>query len=306
MELTSELIKEIFICAEGIYVIEEESKTIVYVNDFIARGNQERYLGHKCYQALLGKDSVCTYCPKIDRYQEKSSEDEFLYSWDFFDTATQRWMKIKNRLCVLQGKQYRVGNINMAEDMMNLSREAIQEMAALRILLEENTKFKAALEFESMRDKMTRLYNRNQYIKDLETTDNNLSSAGVLFFDLNNLKAVNDQYRHSAGDMLIKRIAESILSVIGENMRGYRIGGDEFVVIYKNCSEAQLDRCRESILLELNKRNEGEIFICSVAVGSSYSNQLVDIEKLTLIADRRMYVDKQRIKLEKTEKNQSR
>ena len=53
---------------------------------------------------------------------------------------------------------------------------------------------------------------------------------GVIVFDVNNLKAINDSFGHKAGDLLIK-CACNLISKIFIFSAIYRIGGDEFVAI---------------------------------------------------------------------------
>ena len=181
--------------------------------------------------------------------------------------------------------------------MMDLSREAVTEMGALNKVIQRYNRTKNELEYESTHDRMTRLYNRNQYIRDLSLGED-IRSAGVLFFDLNNLKQINDRYRHAAGDMLLRRLAASVGPADGKGRRAYRIGGDEFVVLYKNCTRAELDACLDGILAELNRRNRGEELRCIAAVGMAWSDEVIDLEELVRKADRRMYEDKQKKKRE--------
>ncbi|MEG0598280.1 MAG: GGDEF domain-containing protein, partial [Oscillospiraceae bacterium] len=185
-----------------------------------------------------------------------------------------------------------VGNLNSVADMMDLSREAVTEMGDLNRIIQRYNQTKSELEYESTHDRMTRLYNRNQYIRDLGLSGT-VRSAGALFFDLNNLKEVNDRYRHAAGDMLLRRLAASLGTANSPDQRVYRIGGDEFVVLYKNCTEAALSDCLSGILADLCRRNKGEKLPCIVAVGAAWSDEIIDLKELVQEADQRMYLDKQ-------------
>lgn len=59
------------------------------------------------------------------------------------------------------------------------------------------------------------------------------TACAILFFDVNNLKYVNDNYGHEDGDLLLKRAADAIAEQFGTE-NAYRTGGDEFVVILPN------------------------------------------------------------------------
>lgn len=286
MELSQKLLEALFHCVEGVYVIEEDTHKIVYANHFLAESRGGCVEGRRCYQTLMERDSPCPFCPELHE------EDAEAYTWDWFDPISGQWLKIKNRLVTVDGVRYRVGNLNAVADMMDLSREAVTEMGTLNRVIQRYNQTKNALEYESTHDRMTRLFNRNQYIRDL-VLSGAVHSAGALFFDLNNLKEINDKYRHAAGDMLLQRLAASLGPADGQNRRAYRIGGDEFVVLYKDCTEAELADCLSAILEELRRRNEGERLPCIVAVGAAWSDNIIDLEELVQEADRRMYLDKQ-------------
>ncbi len=57
--------------------------------------------------------------------------------------------------------------------------------------------------------------------------------------DLNELKKVNDEQGHEAGDSYIRRAAQQIVAVFPEHT--YRIGGDEFVVLYPEIEQAEFE-----------------------------------------------------------------
>ena len=57
--------------------------------------------------------------------------------------------------------------------------------------------------------------------------------------DLNELKKVNDEQGHEAGDSYIRRAAQQIVAVFPEHT--YRIGGDEFVVLYPEIKQAEFE-----------------------------------------------------------------
>lgn len=96
------------------------------------------------------------------------------------------------------------------------------------------------LQYLSYRDMLTNLYNRNCYIRFMEGyRGQKFENIGVVYIDLNGLKKVNDEQGHEAGDSFIRRAAQQIVAVFPEHT--YRIGGDEFVVIYPGILEQQFE-----------------------------------------------------------------
>ena len=79
-------------------------------------------------------------------------------------------------------------------------------------------------------DKKTGLLNSQAYM--VEKNKINYTTTFICM-DLNNLKLVNDNYGHKAGDMYLSIVGEKILSVYGKAANCFRVGGDEFVVFLK-------------------------------------------------------------------------
>lgn len=99
------------------------------------------------------------------------------------------------------------------------------------------------LQYLSYRDALTNLYNRNRYMNVLENYSQNkgqlIRNVGVIYMDLNELKKVNDEQGHEAGDSYIRRAAQQIVAVFPEHT--YRIGGDEFVVLYPEIEQTEFE-----------------------------------------------------------------
>lgn len=140
----------------------------------------------------------------------------------------------------------------------------------------------------SFEDKLTGLYNRNKYMKDIENIETCCNSVGVVYLDLNGLKEINDTHGHNAGDEAIKKCT-SILPQIFPNADYYRIGGDEFVIMQSSVSK-ELFYKRLSAL----KKHFETHSVYKVAIGAGWSNPPVDIQTMLQSADKEMYEDKRR------------
>lgn len=84
-------------------------------------------------------------------------------------------------------------------------------------------------------DSLTGLPNRLLLVDRLEqavaAAQRNKSLVGVLFFDFDGFKQVNDRYGHHTGDLLLKGMSERIRNCVREIDTVSRLGGDEFVVV---------------------------------------------------------------------------
>ena len=85
------------------------------------------------------------------------------------------------------------------------------------------------------RDALTPLLNRRALLRELARVRTLAqrygSPASLVYFDLDDLKGVNDRLGHAAGDAALKAVAERLLTHVRESDIVGRMGGDEFAVI---------------------------------------------------------------------------
>lgn len=134
-------------------------------------------------------------------------------------------------------------------------------------------------------DILTGLYNRNKLNMFMNEIQESNDSVALIFLDINGLKRINDENGHIAGDALIKRAA-SVLKKVFINCNIFRAGGDEFVVIIKNCKEEQILVYLEELKYRAVRSN------VSFAFGYSITNNSKEIEKILKEADFNMYNNK--------------
>lgn len=155
-----------------------------------------------------------------------------------------------------------------------------------------------ALKALSERDELTYLYNRTKLNQMIDMEYSDLCSCGVLFFDVNNLKPVNDSQGHDAGDMVLCLVAESLRSVVNRDVHAFRYGGDEFLVIAPNCPSEHMDTLIRMCTNRLRTLSQEMSVTVSVAVGKAWSDAQrdINIHNLIRIADKEMYKNKRMIK----------
>jgi diguanylate cyclase (GGDEF)-like protein len=85
------------------------------------------------------------------------------------------------------------------------------------------------------RDALTPLLNRRALIRELGRIRTFArrygASASLVYFDLDDLKGVNDRFGHAAGDAALKAVAERLAANVRDSDIVGRMGGDEFAVI---------------------------------------------------------------------------
>ena len=148
------------------------------------------------------------------------------------------------------------------------------------------------LEKASYFDEMTGVANRNAFIRDIERyqkiIDKGTKPVGVIYFDLNGLKRVNDSEGHRAGDRLIIDMADTI-ALFYRKPEIYRTGGDEFVVICFDMPKTQFTARLAKAMSYIDSLPG-----LSVSVGYAWSDGAKQtVQQTVALADARMYTDKQ-------------
>lgn len=122
-----------------------------------------------------------------------------------------------------------------------------------------------------------------------------LPELACVYMDLNNLKTTNDLLGHEAGDKFIRDFGTILKEASSPYGFVCRNGGDEFVAIFENCSQKNINDyinyLNEKTYLYNSKESKIKI---SFAIGVAYSNEISTnlINDILTLADKRMYENK--------------
>ncbi|SFS56923.1 bifunctional diguanylate cyclase/phosphodiesterase [Paenibacillus sp. 453mf] len=147
------------------------------------------------------------------------------------------------------------------------------------------------LERMAYEDSLTGLPNRNEMNRFFDTYAGDEELA-VLFLDLDQFKAINDTLGHDIGDLLIQEVGSRLQQFVDVDLQAYRIGGDEFLFIIKNCSLQQAKAYAERVIKEIKKvhRIEGNELYVTGSIGISIGSiQHTERSSLLKTADTAMY-----------------
>ena len=107
-------------------------------------------------------------------------------------------------------------------------------------------------------DILTSLKNRNYLNLNMETWENSkVYPQAVVMIDLNNVKYVNDNYGHEAGDQLIVSAASILVNTQLENSEIIRTDGNEFLIYLVGYSEKQIDTYCKKLTKEMKELPHG-------------------------------------------------
>ena len=110
-------------------------------------------------------------------------------------------------------------------------------------------------------DTLTGLKNKNSFTVDMHNIESgNQSRYAIVTVDLNGLKNINDSRGHQMGDIYIQNGADAIRKAMeGTDFIGYRVGGDEFSVVLKDCDIDMVKNFADRIARMADSINRGRI-----------------------------------------------
>lgn len=139
----------------------------------------------------------------------------------------------------------------------------------------------------SLFDPLTKVHSRNAYNElCYMSKKGNMQNTGVIFADVNGLKATNDTYGHIYGDNMICSFAD-ILRQDFENEEIYRISGDEFVVISKDITRTEFIEKVKHIRALVDQENN------IASIGYIWEESTSNLLGTISAAEQLMYVEKQ-------------
>ena len=193
--------------------------------------------------------------------------------------------------------QFGAVSVDSIEDQL---REIRRERDALR---RENRVLKIAvaeLERVSERDTLTPLFNRRYFLTAIHHRmarfERHAERAAVVFVDVNQLKYINDNFGHAAGDFALLEIAKRLAASIRATDVAARIGGDEFgLILDQSCEDgarAQIARLGD-VLTAAPADYDGHRIALSACFGIAMLQSGMNESDILAAADRDMYRNKQ-------------
>ncbi len=153
-------------------------------------------------------------------------------------------------------------------------------------------------------DMLTEAMNRNAYedmVKYLEESDIKLRTTGVVLFDLDNLKVINDNFGHEKGDEALKLCYQCISQAFQNVKNCFRIGGDEFAYVYHSDEKDMIPERLKALELILKKTAETNKleYPLSMSAGYAYYQPDIDFDFKDIVrrSDTMLYRQKRRKKV---------
>ena len=117
--------------------------------------------------------------------------------------------------------------------------------------------------------------------------------VGVIYFDLDRFKPINDEYGHAAGDRVLREIARRLATECSEAGRVGRFGGDEFVYVGPASDLPDVERLATRLAAVLEAPIElrsGEVVQVGASTGAAFTTPaLLSADELVELADAALY-----------------
>ncbi|MBN1150356.1 GGDEF domain-containing protein [candidate division WOR-3 bacterium] len=192
------------------------------------------------------------------------------------------------------------------KDLQNVIERRASNLSKTNKMLIDELKRKQVVEEElryfASTDSLTGIYNRRAGLLFLdhrirESMDNN-TPFQICFVDVNNLKEINDSYGHNEGDYLLVKLTEILNQSIRESDVIFRLGGDEFIIIFHALALENTKNIWKRVDKNLGKYNESSQKKYEISVSYGFAtfdpSKPKTIEELISFADFEMYREKEK------------
>jgi diguanylate cyclase (GGDEF)-like protein/PAS domain S-box-containing protein len=220
--------------------------------------------------------------------------------WDVFPTdeadkryATVKWVFENRATRIFEGRVPRADGdryyITTAKPVFGGQGTVIMVICISKDITERKQMEEELLRL-STHDLLTGLYNRNFYEVELERLQiSRLFPVSIVIADMDNLKSVNDRFGHSAGDILIQRVALYLRQAFRAEDIIARIGGDEYAVLLPQTPESAATMAVERLRGVLADDRDP---LLKISIGLATGEEGSRLHYVMRLADDRMYHEK--------------
>ena len=167
---------------------------------------------------------------------------------------------------------------------------ADQEAKQLRDELEKHRR-------ETMTDPLTGLYNRRGMESEMAKlfSAQEIERTSMLVLDIDHFKRINDTYGHAVGDVVIRKVAETLRGLIPDGAVPVRFGGEEFAVLLPESSPDHAQTLAEKIrntverLKLIRRQDKMAISQFTISIGVAMRALSDDLDSLFQRADKALY-----------------
>jgi diguanylate cyclase (GGDEF)-like protein len=194
-----------------------------------------------------------------------------------------------------------LARVRAGQRMIELREQVERDASSRNQQVAEMAVLNRKLEAAAMTDVLTRLPNRRFAMRQLEealgAARSTATPLSVIMIDIDHFKAVNDQWGHDMGDLVLRETATVLRNTTRKGDVVCRLGGEEFLLISANCGLGACVTTAERIRAAVEENIVGFGFDRSVTVSLGVASTECgprSVDELLKLADLRVYVAKDR------------
>lgn len=135
------------------------------------------------------------------------------------------------------------------------------------------------------KDELTQVYNRR-------ILNDNISYDVLAMCDIDNFKEINDKYGHTIGDKILVEFSKELNSMVRNQDIVCRYGGDEFTILFKDCSTDDILSRIEDIREKVSALGNKQQINLTVSFGLSEYQDGKTLHDVIVEADKALYESK--------------
>ncbi|MFM2315542.1 MAG: hypothetical protein RLZZ04_4820 [Cyanobacteriota bacterium] len=206
-------------------------------------------------------------------------------------------------LCLpMIAKSKTLGMLYLCFDTPEPISELIQELSATvtqNIAMSfASLQLQERLRYQSLRDSLTRLYNRRylqeSLAREIDRAQRKHQFIGIIMIDIDHFKKFNDVYGHTVGDLVLREVGNYLLSQVRQYDTACRYGGEELVIVMPDASlentVMRAEEIRKGIKQLKLEHDQQPLESITVSIGvSCFPDDGINSEQLIRAADKALY-----------------
>ncbi|MDD3661156.1 MAG: GGDEF domain-containing protein, partial [Lachnospiraceae bacterium] len=226
-----------------------------------------------------------------------SNDDNTFYIQEFTSGEQYYYMTIPNQILYqdVDNLSIRITIATILVILLSVLFSNWYIMKKAQVVLKDSEESRSRYKEYAIKDTLTGAYSR-RYLEKVREEWEIESAAGVLqavvvVMDIDGFKGLNDQYGHEVGDEALRYLVRVILGNIRNNDILIRHGGDEFILIFKDCFQSKALEIMSRIkdYLELH---DGFAHPIRISYGISEITNIENYDEVMRETDQKMYNDK--------------
>ena len=268
-----------------IYFTDKDGNIVLHGSDFKMKSNN--------IHTIEGLSEISEGILK-----NKNETQRYKKNGEFIHVNSRYIPELKWHLIVEKSEKKAIKNINEAL-YMNLGICVIIVVIIFVLLNILMSPYEKQLHEMATTDKLTKVYNRQAFDLVMMQTEKeakrNKNRFSIIIFDIDFFKEINDEYGHLAGDEVLKNVTSTTETLLRKSDVFSRWGGDEFILLLKDCGIEDAYRLAEDIRNKIKKNKvvwKNTHISTTVSIGVAQYHLHEEIDKVISRADKALYISK--------------